>query len=76
MDPLSLALISGGVVLGLILGAVPGLTATLGVALLLPLTFGLKPLAGQATLIGVFVGGISGGLVSATLLGCPAPPRP
>lgn len=74
LNPLSLALICGGVLLGLILGAVPGLTATLGVALLLPLTFGLEPLAGQATLIGVFVGGISGGLVSATLLGVPGTP--
>ncbi len=70
----TISLIGGGVFLGLILGAVPGLTATLGVALLLPLTFGLTPLTGQATLIGVFVGGISGGLVSATLLGVPGTP--
>ena len=67
-------LIGCGVFFGLFLGAMPGLTATLGVALLLPLTFGMDPITGQAVLIGVFVGGISGGLVSATLLGVPGTP--
>ena len=71
----NLILLTGcGVFFGLFLGAMPGLTATLGVALLLPLTFGMDPVTGQAVLVGVFVGGISGGLVSATLLGVPGTP--
>ena len=74
MTPYTILLVASGVFLGLILGAVPGLTATLGVALLLPITFGLDPVVGQSMLIGVFVGGISGGLVSATLLGVPGTP--
>ena len=72
---INIVLLTGaGVFFGLFLGAMPGLTATLGVALLLPLTFGMDPITGQAVLIGVFVGGISGGLVSATLLGVPGTP--
>jgi len=70
----ALPLIASGVALGLIFGAIPGLTATLAVALILPFTFGLPPVIGQVTLIGAFVGGISGGLVSATLLGIPGTP--
>lgn len=67
-------LILGGVVLGIILGAIPGLTATMGVALLLPLTFNMEPINGIAMLVGVYVGGISGGLISAILLGIPGTP--
>ena len=74
LSPQLVLLVGAGVFFGLFLGAMPGLTATLGVALLLPLTFGMDPITGQAVLVGVFVGGISGGLVSATLLGVPGTP--
>jgi putative tricarboxylic transport membrane protein len=67
-------LIVGGVILGIILGSIPGLTATMGVALLLPLTFNMTPINGIAMLVGVYVGGISGGLISAILLGIPGTP--
>jgi putative tricarboxylic transport membrane protein len=63
-----------GVVAGLIGGAIPGITITMTIILVLPFTFGMDPLAGLATMIGVYVGGESGGLVSACLLGIPGTP--
>lgn len=63
-----------GAVIGLIFGSLPGLTATMGVAVLLPITFSLDAIEGIVLLIGVYVGGISGGLVAATLLGIPGTP--
>ncbi len=52
----------------------PGLTATMAVVLCLPLTFGMNPLSGMALLIGLYIGGISGGLISAILLNIPGTP--
>ncbi|WP_278371307.1 tripartite tricarboxylate transporter permease, partial [Thalassospira xiamenensis] len=46
---------------GLIIGALPGLTATMGVALLIPMTFGMAPVVGLNMLIGIYIGGIYGG---------------
>jgi len=63
-----------GSIIGLIFGSLPGLTATMGVAVLLPITFSLDAIEGIVLLIGVYVGGISGGLVAATLLGIPGTP--
>lgn len=63
-----------GVIVGIIFGAIPGLTATMGVALAVPITFSLEPVAGILLLVGIYVGGISGGLIGATLLGIPGTP--
>jgi len=63
-----------GVFGGLVFGAIPGLTAALGVTLMLPFTYAMPAGQGLATLIGIFVGGISGGLVSAVLLNIPGTP--
>jgi len=63
-----------GVVLGLIFGAIPGLTATLAVVILIPLTYSMSPTAGMAMLIGAYVGGTSGGFVSAIMLNMPGTP--
>jgi len=59
---------------GLVIGALPGLTATMGVALLIPLTFGMTPVAGLNMLIGIYIGGIYGGCISAILLRTPGTP--
>src|SRR5665647_3732327 len=59
---------------GMVFGAIPGLTAALGVTLMLPFTFAMPPQEGLAILIGIYVGGISGGLVSAVLLNIPGTP--
>ncbi|WHH58030.1 tripartite tricarboxylate transporter permease [Petroclostridium sp. X23] len=63
-----------GMVFGMIIGALPGLTATMGIALLLPLTYTVSPEAGLSLLIGIFAGGIYGGSVSAILLKTPGTP--
>lgn len=64
----------GGVVLGIIIGVLPGLTATMGIALLIPLTYYVSPDIGLSLLIGIFAGGIYGGSVSAILLKTPGTP--
>jgi putative tricarboxylic transport membrane protein len=63
-----------GTLAGLIGGALPGVTITMTIIIVLPFTFGLDPLAGLAAMIGVYVGGESGGLVTASLLGIPGTP--
>nr|WP_289037198.1 tripartite tricarboxylate transporter permease [uncultured Allobacillus sp.] len=63
-----------GVVVGVIAGLIPGFTVAMAIVLTLPLTFGMEPVTGIAAMIGVFVGGMSGGLISAALLGIPGTP--
>jgi putative tricarboxylic transport membrane protein len=63
-----------GIFFGIVFGCIPGLTATLGVVLLIPITYAMEPVQGMALLLGVYVGGISGGLITATLLNIPGTP--
>ena len=63
-----------GVFGGLLVGAIPGLTSTMAVALLIPVTFGMPTELSLALLVAVYIGAISGGLVSATLLNIPGTP--
>ncbi len=56
---------------GLVVGAIPGLSATMAMALLTPLTFGMDSVTSFAMLCAVYVGGISGGLYSSILLRIP-----
>lgn len=70
----TLALILGGTIVGIFMGSVPGLTVTMGVALFLPVTFGMEPIDGLSLLLGLYIGGTSGGLISAILLNMPGTP--
>jgi putative tricarboxylic transport membrane protein len=63
-----------GTLVGVLGGALPGITNTMTVIMVLPFTFGLEPLQGLAAMIGVYVGGESGGLIASTLLGIPGKP--
>lgn len=72
--PTILLMMTAGVFGGLVIGAIPGLTSTMAVALLVPVTFGISADAGLALLVAVYIGSISGGLVSATLLNIPGTP--
>ncbi len=63
-----------GYSVGFFFGAVPGLTATLAISLLLPLTFGMAPINALVTCVGIFVGGIYGGSVTGTLINIPGAP--
>ncbi len=74
LDPMVLLVISAGSVVGIIVGAMPGLTATMAVALLIPVTFGMAPLLGLALMGGVYSGGMYGGAISAILLSTPGTP--
>lgn len=74
LDASSLLILLVGVVAGIIFGSIPGFTITMGVALTLPFSFGMEPLDGIALMLGVAVGGSSGGLITACLLGIPGTP--
>jgi len=63
-----------GVTTGIIIGALPGLTAVMGVSLLLPFTFGIDALKALLMLAGVYIGGIYGGSISAILIRAPGTP--
>lgn len=63
-----------GSLLGIVFSAIPGLTFSTALILLLPMTFGLQPVAAISVLLGVFAGGMTGGSISATLLGIPGNP--
>jgi putative tricarboxylic transport membrane protein len=60
-----------GLTIGMFVGAMPGLTTTLAVAVLLPISFKLEPMVGIPFLIGLTKGGIFGGSISAILVGIP-----
>lgn len=70
-QPVSLLLMIGGVIVGIIFGSIPGLSASMAVALMLPLTFSMSSSLGMNVLVAVYIGGISGGLISAILLNMP-----
>lgn len=67
-------LIFGGTFLGAVMGAIPGLTVTMGVALFLPVTFVMSPVDGLSLLMALYIGGTGGGLISAVLLKIPGTP--
>lgn len=60
-----------GVALGIVFGALPGLTAVMGVALLIPLTFGFAPVISFSALLGMYCGAIYAGSITAILVGTP-----
>ncbi|MBI4242331.1 MAG: tripartite tricarboxylate transporter permease, partial [Candidatus Rokubacteria bacterium] len=63
-----------GVILGLIVGAIPGLTISLGMVLLLPMTFALSPINAMSLLLGLYAAGMTGGSYSAILINIPGTP--
>lgn len=66
--------IFGGMFIGIIFGSVPGLSATMALALFLPVTYSMSPVNAIVLLISLYIGGISGGLISAILTGIPGTP--
>ncbi|MBN2657606.1 MAG: tripartite tricarboxylate transporter permease [Spirochaetales bacterium] len=63
-----------GVIGGILVGSLPGLTATMGIALLVPFTFGLPINESMGMLLGIFSGAIFGGSISAILIRTPGTP--
>ncbi|HHW12746.1 MAG TPA: transporter [Firmicutes bacterium] len=74
LTPYNIFMIFIGTFLGIVVGALPGLTTTMGVALLTGMTYRFSGEAAIALLVGIYVGGVSGGSLSAILIGIPGTP--
>jgi putative tricarboxylic transport membrane protein len=76
LEPINLALATIGVIVGLFVGAMPGLGSVNGVAILLPFTFVIQGYTGGATspmifLASIYYGAMYGGAISSITLGIP-----
>lgn len=74
LQPASVMLMFLGVAVGIVFGSIPGLSAAMAIALFLPITFTMGPNAGMTLLVSLYIGAISGGLISAILLNIPGTP--
>ncbi|MBU2980753.1 tripartite tricarboxylate transporter permease [Lentibacter algarum] len=74
LTPINLFFVVCGVALGQFVGAVPGIGPVMAMAIAIPFTFGLDPLAGIGFLVGVNKGGLVGGAIPAVLLNTPGTP--
>ncbi|MEP3279075.1 MAG: tripartite tricarboxylate transporter permease [Stappiaceae bacterium] len=74
LTPLNIALALFGVVAGTIIGSIPGLTATMAVAVLVPITFSMEPASALILLGAIYTGAIYGGAYAAILLNTPGTP--
>ncbi len=70
-DPVNMLILFGAVIMGIIFGAMPGLTATLGVALLTTLTYGMNTDTAMIALLAIYVGGVYGGSYASILINIP-----
>lgn len=73
-NPESFLALFAGVAIGVVGGAIPGMSATMAVALTLPFTFSMQPISGILLLLGVYKGGIFGGSIPAILIKTPGTP--
>ncbi|HOM93082.1 MAG TPA: tripartite tricarboxylate transporter permease [Rectinema sp.] len=74
LDPVVLALIAAGTIFGIVIGALPGLTSTMGVALIVPITFGMTPVQGLSLLGAIYCSSTYAGAISAILINIPGTP--
>ena len=74
LTPLNLALALFGVVAGTVVGSIPGLTATMALAVLVPITFSMEPASALILLGAIYTGAIYGGAYAAILLNTPGTP--
>lgn len=74
MTPLNLGLALFGVIAGTIVGSIPGLTATMALAILVPITFSMEPASALILLGAIYTGAIYGGAYAAILLNTPGTP--
>lgn len=72
--PANLLILIVGVTMGIIIGALPGFNASMGVALTIPLTFGFEPETGLILLASIYAGAIYGGSITSILLHTPGEP--
>lgn len=74
LSPVNILAMFVSTVVGVTIGCLPGLSAAMGVALLLPVTFGMDPATGLIVLGGIYCGAIFGGSISAILIHTPGTP--
>lgn len=73
--PFNLMLITLGTLFGMVCGALPGLSSSMAIILCLPFTYSMDPVSGVLLLVAVYVGGATGGSISAILLKTPGTPE-
>ena len=71
LTPMNAVYMIIGTCLGIMAGAIPGLSATMAISLLVPVTFVMEPLSGLAMLAGIYNGGMFGGSISSILFNVP-----
>ncbi len=74
LTPINLSFSLLGTVIGIIVGALPGFTSTMGVALFIPFTYSMSPAAGLIFLASIYCGSTYGGSISAILIRTPGTP--
>lgn len=74
LSPLNFLLVLAGTTVGIIFGAIPGLAGAVAIVILLPFTFAMNAEPAIALLVSIYIGGISGGFISSTLIGIPGAP--
>ena len=74
LDPWALFLCLSGVVVGLLFGALPGVSSTMSLAVMLPLTFGMSTGNAMMFMLGIFFSSVYAGSVSAILINIPGTP--
>ncbi len=74
-SPLPLLMNFLGVLIGMVIGALPGLGSVVAVSVCLPFTFGMEPLQAMALLLGVYCGSTCGGSIAAVLINTPGTPQ-
>jgi len=73
-DPFNIGLIFAGVLIGVLVGALPGLSSPMAVALLLPFTISLEPVAAISMMAALYCAGTFGGSITAILINAPGAP--
>src|SRR3546814_13149886 len=71
LDPTTLLAILAGVAVGQLVGILPGISSPAAIALLLPATYTLGPVAGLSMLSGIWLGSSYGGIITSVLLHLP-----
>ncbi|MBQ7262270.1 MAG: tripartite tricarboxylate transporter permease [Synergistaceae bacterium] len=74
LSPMNLLAMAAGTTIGIVIGCLPGLSAAMGVALLLPMTFSMSASTGMIMLGAIYCGAIFGGSISAILIHTPGTP--
>jgi putative tricarboxylic transport membrane protein len=74
-EPLCLLFIVCGTAFGLVGGAMPGISSSMAVVLLMPFTYSMEPVQAIVMMVAVYVGGSTGGAISSILLKTPGTPE-